>query len=115
MHPQVRVKAPEWEPFGRIRVDREMAPPLRELWRRGYLTVMSCQDYGDGTAWIVFGTEGLARRFCYEAVGMADRLPDGWRTGAAGWPWPDGEPMHAVWFPRKHLAAFNARRQRVAR
>lgn len=78
-HPQVRVKAPEWEPFGRIRVDRELAPLLRELWRRGYLTVMSCQDYGDGTAWILFGTmhaddsDGLVARMTQFGAQMTAR------------------------------------------
>jgi len=112
-HPQVRVRAPEWEPWQRIRVDRDMAPLLRELWRRGYLTIMSCQDWSDsGSAWIVFGSQGLARRFCYETVGLADELPDGWRTETRTWPHWD-EPVAHVWFPAKHLAAFNERKHRA--
>jgi hypothetical protein len=75
-HRQVRIKAPDWDRRQRISVDAEMAPLLREVWRRGIPTFASCQDFeGSGHAYIVFPLPAMARAFCYEAVGLADELP----------------------------------------
>jgi hypothetical protein len=112
-HPQVRIKAPEWDGRQRISVDHEMAPLLRELWRRSYMTWASCQNWGDGTAQIVFYSEQMGRAFCYEAIGLADDLPAGWRRKATAAPWPGFPPLCAVWFPREQLLAFNQRHDRV--
>jgi hypothetical protein len=110
-HRQARISAPEWHGQQRVSVDAEMAPLLRELWRRSYMTWASCQDWGDGTAQIVFYSEQMARAFCYEAVGLADGdgLPAGWRREMLGVPWPGFPPLCAIWFPRELLARFNAR------
>jgi hypothetical protein len=111
VHPQVRIKAPDWDERQRISVDVEMAPLLRKVWRLGIETWASCQDFdGSGQAYIVFPVPGLARHFCYAAVGAADELPDGWRTKpmAATLPGLD-EPLQAVWFPRELLARVTSR------
>jgi hypothetical protein len=114
-HRQVRIKAPDWEGHRRISVDAAMAPLLREVWRRGIPTFASCQDFeGSGYAYIVFPLPGMARAFCYEAIGMADDLPDGWRTKPmlATLPGLD-EPCQAVWFPRELLALHHPSRSVV--
>jgi hypothetical protein len=109
-HQQIRVKAPEWTFRQRISVDAGMAPLLREIWCRGYMTWASCQDWGDGTAQIVFFGESMARAFCYEAIRQADDLPDGWRRKVMGAPFPGSPPLCAVWFPRELLARFAVKR-----
>ena len=113
-HRQVRIKAPEWEQFQRISVDEGMARLLREVWRRGIPTFASCQDFdGSGCAYIVFPLPAMARAFCYEAVGLADDLPDGWRTRAMRGTLPGlDEPLQAVWFPAQLLASGTAERNR---
>jgi len=78
------------------------------VWRRGIPTFASCQDFeSSGQAYIVFPLPAMARAFCYEAVGLADELPDGWRTKPMMGTLPGlDEPCQAVWFPRELLARF---------
>lgn len=108
-HRQARVAAPEWLEQRRVSVDEQMAPLLRELWRRDYMTFASCQDWGDSTAQIVFYSEAMARAFCYEAVCAADDLPAGWRRHVLESAFPGLPPLCSVWFPRELLARFNAK------
>ncbi len=100
-HPQVRVRSPLPGP-ARISVDEEMAPLLAEVWRLGLLTWASCQDWGDGTAQIVFVFAEDAHRFAW--LGVGEETPAGWRFKESPNPWGRPEPMCAVWFPRELLA-----------
>lgn len=83
-------------------MDEELAPTLRELWRRGYMTWASCQDWGDGTAQIVFAGAEMAHAFAVIAVG--EPAPAGWRFAEVANPWCFDWPAVAVWFPRALLA-----------
>jgi hypothetical protein len=57
-HPQVHVKHGPWE----ADIDVEIAPLIKELWRAGVATVLSCQDNQADRVWIAFdSSEDLAR------------------------------------------------------
>jgi hypothetical protein len=58
-HPQVRVKHGPLE----ADVDVEIAPLIKELWRAGVDTVMSCQDNTAGRVWIQFFSSQSLERF----------------------------------------------------
>lgn len=83
-HRQVRITAPPWMTCKRIAVDEEMAPLLRQLWRRCFVTVASCQEsrgHFEGLAHIVFEQPDMAREFARLARGPADwpyEPPDLW-------------------------------------
>lgn len=45
------------------RIDVELAPLIREMWRAGINTVMSCQNCFEGCAWIEFDSAEELTRF----------------------------------------------------
>ncbi len=98
-HPQVKVTSP----LGTCTVAEELVELLQGCWSRGLLTWASCQDWGDGTAQIVFACREMAEHFAREMTREA--RPAGWRFAEADAPFPDSPPMMAVYFPRALLSA----------
>lgn len=64
-HKQVRVRAGGQDHY----VDEGIAPLLRECWRSGIQTVMSCQSRAGGRAWVEFESAADATMFL-NAVGF---------------------------------------------
>jgi hypothetical protein len=108
-HRQVEVPAPPWYPLGStVEVDAGLAGLLWDLWAEGFVTFASCEDWGEGTAQVMFwsptrqrvrrvrrmvaSAEEQARAFARRMTSVDD--PPGWRFMAS----KDGERM-AVYFP----------------
>jgi hypothetical protein len=65
-HPQVVLRLPARVGGGRAEVDRELAPLLQEIWRRGWRT-WRCRVDGDGIAEVVFARGADVAAFLAEA------------------------------------------------
>jgi hypothetical protein len=105
-HDQLVVRAWDGTPIG---VDAGMAPLLRELWRLGYRTYVSCQ--GDAGRWSNEGWEGWWAYIDFETSVMADEFAaDFGSTGLR-------LECSCVRFPPRIIAtlAAQARRRRRAR
>jgi hypothetical protein len=71
-HKQVTVKVCGMK----FKVDKKIAPLIKELWRCGMLTAMSCQEGAHGMVWLHFPDAGPAAEFL-NAVADYDPEPDG--------------------------------------
>jgi hypothetical protein len=59
----------------KFKVDKKIAPLIKELWRCGMLTAMSCQEGAHGMVWLHFLDAGPAVEFL-DAVAEYDPEPD---------------------------------------
>lgn len=60
VHPQVKVEG--------ISVDQDIAPLLRQLWRRGFITDQSCQGGGERPAYVQFVLLKMAHQFIEQTI-----------------------------------------------
>jgi hypothetical protein len=109
-HATQRIRHPDGS---RFRIDQEIVPLIRGLWRRGIETRLSCQDI-DGRVWIAFAhtidLEQLIDRLDWTgATPSAYELTKSWEI-AWGMCWGEAfafEPR--IWFPHADLSTIQER------
>lgn len=118
-HPTVVVRVGDWT----APIDKEIAPLIKEIWKAGIGTVLSCQENQPGITWIAFVITNVAD-FLHIVVGeyndeidsLYNRIRQEWEDSKrVGW-WEyeifsQGFPMVSIRFPKTDIPILVERLQ----